>query len=369
MRYDLIVVGGGPAGSAAAITAARQRARVLLLERGRLPRNKVCGEFVSPESLSLLRWLMPDAEEGIQDATVIGSVRLFLGSRVVSTKIAPPAASIPRYDLDSSLWTAAEKAGVAARSGVAVHQVSGSAPFIVETAAGDFEAWAVIDATGRWSNLKRPKEAPEAKWIGLKAHFTETHSRSSVDLYFFQGGYCGVQPVQFAGSGAPVLNACAMVRADVARNLPEVFALHPALRERSRGWKQATETVSTSPLVFSEPIPERDGILCAGDAAGFVDPFLGDGISLALHSGMLATECLQNFFAGNRSLAIAVADYRTAYSEWLLPVFRRSARLRRVLALPESVLRWVLPFMGFGSVGQRVMNATRVRPAEAALRT
>jgi flavin-dependent dehydrogenase len=54
MTYDLIVVGGGPAGSAAAITAARNGASVLMLERGRFPRHKVCGEFVSAESLELL---------------------------------------------------------------------------------------------------------------------------------------------------------------------------------------------------------------------------------------------------------------------------------------------------------------------------
>ena len=52
--YDLIIIGGGPAGSAAAITAARCGAKVLLLERGHFPRHKVCGEFVSAESRVLL---------------------------------------------------------------------------------------------------------------------------------------------------------------------------------------------------------------------------------------------------------------------------------------------------------------------------
>ena len=52
--HDLIVIGGGPAGTSAAITCARSGAHVLLLERGRFPRQKVCGEFVSAESLALL---------------------------------------------------------------------------------------------------------------------------------------------------------------------------------------------------------------------------------------------------------------------------------------------------------------------------
>jgi flavin-dependent dehydrogenase len=58
MLYDLIVVGGGPAGCATAISAARSGASVLLLERGRFPRHKVCGEFVSAESLELLNDLL-----------------------------------------------------------------------------------------------------------------------------------------------------------------------------------------------------------------------------------------------------------------------------------------------------------------------
>src|ERR1041385_2073289 len=57
-RYDLAVIGGGPAGTAAAITAARRGKRVALLERGRYPRHKVCGEFVSAESLELLEALL-----------------------------------------------------------------------------------------------------------------------------------------------------------------------------------------------------------------------------------------------------------------------------------------------------------------------
>jgi len=59
-NFDLIVIGAGPAGSSAAITAARAGASVLLCERGRLPRQRVCGEFVSAESLELLTTLFAE---------------------------------------------------------------------------------------------------------------------------------------------------------------------------------------------------------------------------------------------------------------------------------------------------------------------
>ena len=83
-----------------------------------------------------------------------------------------------------------------------------------------------------------------------------------------------------------------------------------------------SDPVSTSPLVFREPHPERDEILMTGDAAGFVDPFVGDGISLALRSGTLAGECLIPFFAGRIALRQAACDYRSEYEQRLSPVFR-----------------------------------------------
>jgi flavin-dependent dehydrogenase len=74
-----------------------------------------------------------------------------------------------------------------------------------------------------------------------------------------------------------------------------------------------------------------------GDAAGFVDPFVGDGVSLALRSGTLGAECLIPFFAGRISLRQAACDYRSAYERRLAPVFRTASRIRRMLSLPQSV--------------------------------
>ncbi len=116
----------------------------------------------------------------------------------------------------------------------------------------------------------------------------------------------------------------------------------PALRERSRNWTLLSDPVSTSPLIFRNPQPERDGVLLVGDAAGFVDPFVGDGISLALRSGSLAAQCLQPFFAGEASLPEAVRRYSQSYESSLLPVFRASSKIRRMLVLPGYIRR---PFL------------------------
>src|SRR5882724_10705001 len=117
MLYDLIIIGGGPAGTSAAITAARLGSRVLLLERGRFPRHKVCGEFISPQSLALLRSLLVStgAQRLLSEAPRISSARVFIGEQMLEARIVPPAASLSRYVLDATLWDAARHAGADCR--------------------------------------------------------------------------------------------------------------------------------------------------------------------------------------------------------------------------------------------------------------
>lgn len=353
--HDLIVIGAGPAGSSAAITAAQGGAKVLLLEKARFPRHKVCGEFVSAESLELLSTLLaPQYAEVVREAIRIPQSRIFLDGRVLRAEIKPAAASIARFDLDLILWNSATHAGVEALEQTTVQNITWAGSFKVQANQREFESRAVIDASGRWSNLTaKPAGTPREKWLGVKGHFAENSPLASVDLYFFDGGYCGVSPVELAanGSASPInahpasanqasasrINACAMVRADVASSLAEVFELNPALRERSRNWQPLIDTVSTSPLIFRDPTPLRGNILLAGDAAAFVDPFIGDGISLALQGGATAARALQPYFQRLIPLEKACENYQREYQKNLARVYRASSKIRRMLKIPHRV--------------------------------
>ena len=350
MTYDLIVIGAGPAGCSAAIDAARNGA-VLLLERGRFPRHKVCGEFVSAESLLLLEHLLaPEYRKLISDAPRIAQARIFSDGAEIPAEINPAAASIARHDLDFALWQSALQSGVDTREQRTVQSVERTEKgFKVSTATESFEGRALVNATGRWSSLTSAairERTGNHRWVGLKAHFREHNAPRSVDLYFFAGGYCGVQPVTASANGSGVIiNACAMVRADVATNLNQVFAAHSALHARSCSWEPGMAQVSTSPLVFHPPEPVQDGILQAGDSATFVDPFIGDGISLALQSGNLAARSLRPFFHNECSLQQASADYARLYGQQLAPVFRASSKLRNFMKLPAFVRRPVMSLL------------------------
>jgi flavin-dependent dehydrogenase len=314
---------------------------VLLLERGKFPRHKVCGEFVSAESLGLLASLL-DAEHAhlLNDTIRIAAARIFADGRVLETPVDPSAASITRFDLDAALWRSAQNSGVETKEQVVVHSISGNGSFQVATSVGNFETRAVINASGRWSNLSAAATAEEKqspKWIGLKAHFAESRPAQSVDLYFFEGGYCGVQLL-----GSESINACAMVRADVANQLSNVFALNSVLAERSSQWQPLTDPISVSPLIFREPQPVRDGVFMAGDAAAFVDPFVGDGISLAVRSGTLAAGQVISFLKGKTRLENSLIEYRQRYRENFAHVFQTSSKIRRMLVLPRAVRKPLL---------------------------
>lgn len=360
--YDLAVIGGGPAGLAAAITAARSGARVLLAERGRLPRHRVCGEFVSAESLSLLASLLAGASSSlVDDAVRISHGRLFHGRHLIPVPIAPAAASIARHDLDLALWQAALAAGVDARQEFAIQSLRQEADgqFELTTAGETLRAHAVVQSAGRWSNFSQSQtpSPPGHRWIGFKAHFAEPDPPQTVDLYFFEGGYCGVSPVNLREDGfsGTRINAAALVRADVARSLDEVLQLNPALAARAANWQRLTDPLATSQVRFRSPQPLAGEVLLAGDAAAFVDPFVGDGISLALRSGALAAHSLTPFWQGRQPLAAAAADYATAHRRQLGPVSRNAAMFRRLLTLPLALREGVAALLARSPILARQM--------------
>ena len=150
-----------------------------------------------------------------------------------------------------------------------------------------------------------------------------------------------------------------MVRKEVANNLAVVFAQHPELHARSCNWSPATALVTTFPLRFSDPKAVRNNMLLAGDAAGFIDPFVGDGIAIALRSGRMAAQELLRFWQGDSSLTAASRAYEKAYQLEILPLFRNSSRLRRLLSLPAIVRSPLLKLASNATIGKLLVRSTR----------
>ncbi len=99
----------------------------------------------------------------------------------------------------------------------------------------------------------------------------------------------------------------------------------------------------------------------AGDAASFVDPFAGDGISLALHTGSLVAQSLHPFLQGDGTLEQAHRDYRDVYKKRFAPVFRNAARVRRALSAPALIRTLFLDLAATRPIAGIVVRNTRVQ--------
>jgi flavin-dependent dehydrogenase len=308
---DLAIIGGGPAGTAAALEARRRGFQVGLWERDSFPREKVCGEVLSAEALPILAQEIPAA---LRRAAVIRSAEFISQrGRSYAFTLPEPGAGLSRWMMDDALWRAAVENGARTEDRAAVHAVRRTADgsWILEMRdGGSQQSRFLIVACGRWWTLgglvspagpQRDRSRPDlaqSSWLGVKAHFRGLKRRDAVEMYFFPGGYCGVAPIEDG-----LYNACCLVHRSLVRDAcgcsPAEFASwmkrvarHRALDERLSGGSQASRTVTTAGMRLGRQGDIRNGAILVGDAAGFIDPFTGSGISMALNSGRLAAGIL-----------------------------------------------------------------------------
>jgi flavin-dependent dehydrogenase len=116
-----------------------------------------------------------------------------------------------------------------------------------------------------------------------------------------------------------------------------------------------TETYSTFPIQFGDPQPVREGVLQVGDAAGFIDPFVGDGISMALQSGVLAAKTV---VAGHEA-----EFYAREYREHLLPAYKHASRFRKLIFSDGLLREAALAMASFPGLLPWMLRATRARVA------
>ncbi len=335
-RPEALIVGGGLAGSALAIALAGAGRPVLLLEREAGPHDKVCGEFLSREAALYLAAL--DIDLVSLGAHRIDRVRLAVGRRVATMGLPFPALSLSRRVLDEALLQRAAKAGAGLRRGARVQSLaSADGDWRARLQDGtEIDAGAAFLATGK-HDLRGWARPPgvQSDLVGFKMHWrlrpAETAALSGhVELTPFPGGYAGLEPVE--GGSA---NLCLVVRqkrfAAVGRQweplIAAVRAASPLLDRRLDG----AEPCWDRPLAISA-IPygylRRDGDLLwrLGDQAAVIPSFVGDGMSIALHSARLAADC---YLAGDMA-----ALYQRRLARDLAAPMRLATILSQALVRP-----------------------------------
>lgn len=298
-----LVIGGGLAGSMLAIRLTAAGREVVLLEKEREAHHKVCGEFLSREAIQYLQ--QAGADPLVLGAHAIEFVRLHSGNRTVEARLPFTALSLSRRVLDETLLVKAQATGCDIRRGACVEKLeAGDDGWLVRLRGGEvIRANTVFLATGKHDvNGWERSGATQADLVGFKMHWKLAPAQSEIvrgamELFLFHGGYGGLSLVE---SGTA--NLCLVVRRKTLRALggwrellesieTEVPALGNRLRKGTPCWQKP---LAISPIPYGYLGGPADGVWRAGDQAAVIPSFTGDGMSIALHSAVLAAEMYLN---------------------------------------------------------------------------
>jgi flavin-dependent dehydrogenase len=396
-NYDVIVAGGGPAGSSAAIHLALTGKRVLLVEQKKFPRPKLCGEFISPEcSAHFERLGVAERMLARHPAELVETVFYAKSGANVSVpsswfSTGGSALGLSRAEMDERLLRRAAGAGADVREDVSVAdlliqdgQVHG-AKLKHNGIEEAIRAPITIDATGRARALTRMFERTrntkphlqQRPLVAFKAHLRNTRvAPGACEIYFYRGGYGGLSTIEDGLS-----NLCFIANArdarvhdsDATRLMREVVCENHRAAETLGTAELASEWLAVSLESFGRHAPApAPGLLAIGDAASFIDPFTGSGMLMALESGELVADAVPPELAQLEN-ANALQGLSEKYSRLYQARFNSRLRLcsmiRRAAFVPGFADLAIRFFALSKSMRRHVAVATRTRlPIQSAVK-
>lgn len=362
MNADCVIVGGGPAGASLAIRLARLGASVLLLDRQQFPRPKPCGDCLSPQANLLLEELGVLARISALDYARLCGWQIFApnGSsfcaRFDATTGDPRlrhAVAVERARLDAVLLDAAADAGARIETGAHVTGLLASSDVVNGVEIRDrngtlhkLHGQLVIGADGLRSTVRArlgvEARQPRVRKVSLTWHIEHADRLSDFgEMHLRSGGCIGLAPIDESSANLTVVADATrfgqQVREDTRAFAERFIAGAPALAGRI-----ATAQLNDKPLAsgpFDRPVKAitRPGVALVGDAAGYFDPFTGQGIYQALSSAALLTRAISR----HGFSPAALADYGRAFRGSIRGPRLVQRLIDRTLAEPMHANRWI----------------------------
>ena len=401
LKSKIAIVGAGPAGAGLAIRLAASGFSVTLVERDKFPRQKLCGEFVSPECLEHFAALgVLDEMFAIGGDRISKTVFYAPNGRSVSVpsewlgKSAEGALSISRAEMDFRLLEKARAVGVRVLEETQVvgvlferHEVAGVKVKSKNGESREIAADLTIDATGRANVLgklaekeisrrkgakaqrreaiQNPKSKIQNRLVGFKAHLENVRlEKGRCEIYFFRGGYGGLSFVE-----NDLANHCFLVKAELVKKyigqtnllVEEVIFENRRARETMRDAKPVFDwlAVSVDGFGIKDLNPARN-LFAVGDAAAFIDPFTGSGMLMALDGAeILARTIVENRLHDAQIAEIYEFNFRRKFQKRL----RVCALMRRAAFVPNLAKTLISALSLSRSAREMLARSTRTASA------
>ncbi|MGI8999278.1 MAG: NAD(P)/FAD-dependent oxidoreductase [Candidatus Limnocylindria bacterium] len=360
---DVLIAGAGPAGSALAAALARAGASVLLVEAGAHPRSKACAEYASPRIAEELRRIGL-AQDWTKSAVPLVGMDLHAGGKSVPIRYADAVGSrhawgVDRRSFDARLAEHAVISGAVLREQTRVTALSSHRGRIRGATLRDQRTGHEETIIARWTigadgtrssvsrllGVDRPVRVPRR--LGLVAHYAGVDSLTDHgEMHVGGGHYVGLAPTP----GGELNVGMALPMRDHGTSARDRFdaaiAGIPAVARRLVDSQPLTPIRGAAPIGHRVSHPAGDGWLLIGDAAGFVDPFTGEGIHRALRSARAAAGAI---LAGGEVASAYRAERRRAFAaktalSWLVQGFLAAPPLLehavgRLSTRPRAALR------------------------------
>lgn len=346
-HYDVIIIGGGLAGLTGAIQLIKQNYAVLVLEKERYPRHRVCGEYVSNEVRPYLKTLGIELEK--VGAVAIDTLQLSTWSgKSVHTSLPLGGFGISRYALDHLLYEKAIALGVSfIFEEVTAVNFQNDAFSISTTSGSQMSSKVVLGAFGKRSNLDKHMNRgfiqKKSQWLGVKAHYKyDAFPNNRVALHNFKGGYGGLSKTETGDVNFCYLASYSSFKQekDVERFNTNVVAQNPFLSTFLKDAEPIFEKPLTIAQVSFEPksVVENHLLMC-GDTAGLIHPLCGNGMAMAIHSAKIASEDIIEYLNGGKSRVQMEKSYEDRWKNIFSHRLWAGRQLQSLL-LNENLANW-----------------------------
>jgi len=302
---SVTIVGGGLAGLVCANYLVEKGLYVTLFERKTFPFHRVCGEYISNETIPFLKGqgLFP---EEFEPAKITQFQLTSVNGKSAILPLDLGGFGISRYTFDNFLYQKALAKGANFILNTEVDDIAfKDNEFIVKAAGAEYIADLVIGSFGKRSKLditlKREFIQKRSPYAGVKYHIRTDQPLDLISLHNFKDGYCGISQIE-----DEKFTLCYLTHRSNLKEYGNIKSMEEAVLYKNPFLKNIfknSEFLYDRPEVINEisfatKAPVEDHVLMAGDAAGMITPLCGNGMAMAIHSAKILSELVIEFSGG-----------------------------------------------------------------------